>query len=48
MYRIILMISFLEGNTQKKSNAQNAAWEDIANADNITLELSAFYKMLKR
>ena len=35
---------FLEGKIQKKSNAQNAEWEDLANADNMTL---AFYKMFK-
>ena len=27
--------------------ADNAVWEALADADNITLELSAFYKMFK-
>ena len=42
---------FLEGKIQKKGAGANAQWEELdrtnANADNITLELSAFYKMFK-
>ena len=37
---------FLEGDIQKQT-ADNAAWVAVEDADNITLKLSAFYKMLK-
>ena len=37
---------FLEGNIQKQT-AVNATWVPVEDADNITLELSAFYKMFK-
>ena len=36
----------LEGNIEKQA-AAGGNWEALANADNITLELSAFYKMFK-
>ena len=38
---------FLEGKIQKKGNADDAQWVDLEDADNITLELSVFYKMFK-
>ena len=37
---------FLEGDIQKQT-ADNAAWVAVEDADNITLELSVFYKMFK-
>ena len=36
----------LEGHIEKQA-AVDGNWEALANADNITLELSAFYKMFK-
>ena len=38
----------IEGNIEKKDAANDAHWEAIADADNMTLELSAFYKMFKQ
>ena len=38
----------IEGNIEKKGAADDAQWEAIADADNMTLELSAFYKMFKQ
>ena len=37
---------FLEGDIQKQT-AANAAWVPVEDADNVTLELSGFYKMFK-
>ena len=37
---------FLEGDIQKQT-AANAAWVPVEDVDNVTLELSGFYKMFK-
>ena len=37
---------FLEGDIQKQT-AANADWLPVEDADNVTLELSGFYKMFK-